>query len=229
MRVIETPHPPGAVVLITGELVRYASSLQHLSRLAVPNRSMEIWRTGVLVAENLNRALDSVMAVPEAAWVWLMGDDHTYADETVLRLLDRQVDVVATLCLNRVPPMDPFILSAEHGRMKHLEELPTSGLYKLGPGETCGDAGLLIRRNVLEALERPFYNRLRTGGFKADDQAFTRKIQDAGFPVYVDLDTRIGHLTPVAVEPVVHGGQWHVRLSAGHRQIVDVQAQREPA
>jgi hypothetical protein len=225
MRVVETPHPPGAVVLITGELVRYASSLQHLSRLAVPNKSVEVWRSGVLVAENLNRGLDDVMRT-DAAWVWLMGDDHTYADDTVLRLLDRGVDVVAPLCLNRVPPMDPFILSAELGRMKRLEELPVGGLYKLGPGETCGDAGLLIRRHVLEALERPFYHTLRTGSFKADDQAFTRKIQDAGFPVHVDLDTPIGHITPAVVEPIARNGQWHVRLSAGHRHIVDVQAQR---
>ena len=222
MQVVETPHPPGALVLISGELARYALCLQHVSRLAVPNRSMEIWRTGVLVAENLNRAFDSVMET-HAEWVWLMGDDHTFPEDIVLKLLDRQVDVVATLCLNRVPPMDTFILSAELGRMKRLGEMPTEGLYKLGPGETCGDAGLLIRRNVLEALERPFYNVLRSGSFKAEDQSFTRKIQDAGFPVHVDMDNHIGHLTPVAVEPIVKDGQWHVRLSAGARHIVDVQ------
>ena len=220
MRVVETSHPPGAVVLISGEIARYMLSLHHFYRINVPNRSMEIPSQGVLVAENLNRALDTAMAA-HAEWAWLMGDDHTYPEDTLIRLLDRGVDVVAPLCLNRVPPMDPFILSAELGRMKYLEELPTGGLYKLGPGETCGDAGLLVRRTVLEALTRPFYDQMRSGAFKAEDQSFTRKIQDAGFAVHVDLDTRIDHLTPVAVGATVRDGQWHVRLTAAGRHIVD--------
>lgn len=228
MQAVQTPHPPGAVCLASGEIARYGVSLQHLARLQVPNGSLLAWHMGVLVAENLNLGLDAMMANDTLQWAWIMGDDHTYDAEIVLRLLDHDLDVVAPLCLNRYPPMDPSIVNATVGRQKYLEEMPTSGLYKLGPDETCGDAGLLIRRRVLEKLERPYYDRLRSGSFKSEDQAFTRKLHDAGFPVWVDVDRPIGHIASVAVQPIVKAGVWNVRLVGGMKHIVDLTPRRIP-
>ena len=139
------------------------------------------------------------------------------------------MDAVAPLCLNRYPPLDPSIVSASAGRQKWLEELPTSGLYKLAPDETCGDAGLLIRRPVLEALERPFYDRLRSGSFKSEDQAFTRKVLAAGFPIWIDVEHVIDHIAAVAMRPVVKDGAWHIRMTGGGKHIVDIQPRRVPA
>lgn len=226
MRVVETPHPPGAVCMATGEIARYATSLQHYHRLEVPNGSLDAWHAGVLVAENLNQGLEAMMARDTLQWAWIMGDDHSYPADLLLRLLDRGVDVIAPLCLNRYPPMEPSIVSASRGRQRWLEEMPTSGLYKLEPDETCGDAGLLIRRPVLEALARPFYDRPRSGSFKSEDQAFMRKIQDAGFAVWIDCEHTIGHMEIDSVQPIVKDGRWHIRLMGGHRHIVDIAPQR---
>ena len=227
MHVVETPHPPGAVCMATGEIARFATSLQCYHRLQVPNGSLDAWHAGVLVAENLNHGLEAMMAMPSLQWAWIMGDDHVYPADLLLRLLDRGVDVVAPLCLNRYPPLDPSIMTPSG--QKHLEDLPTSGLYKLGTGETCGDAGLLIRRNVLEALERPFYDRLRSGSFKSEDQAFTGKLQDSGFAIWIDMEHTIGHIAASAVQPVVKNGRWAIRLTGGAKHIIDIEPKRAPA
>lgn len=226
MHVVETRHPPGAVCMATGEIARFATSLQCYHRLQVPNGSLDAWHAGVLVAENLNLGLDAMMANPTLQWAWIMGDDHTYAADVLLTLLDRDVDVIAPLCLNRYPPMDPSIVNATVGRQKWLEELPVTGLYKLGPDETCGDAGLLIRRPVLETLARPFYDRQRSGAFKSEDQAFTRKIQDAGYAIWIDVEHPIGHIAAMDVRPVVRDGRWSIRLAGGHRHVADLTPQR---
>ena len=226
MRAVETAHPAGGVCFASSEVPRFAASLKCLNRLAVPNGSLEAWYLGVLVAENLNLGLTDTLKHPLAQWAWLMGDDHLYPEDIVLKLLDRGVDVVVPLCLNRLPPIEPTIINKTLGRPKHLSELPTSGLYKLAADEVIGDAGMLIRRPVLESLERPFYAAPRSGSFSAEDQNFCRKLQTAGYAVWVDLDNVIEHIGNVAYKPVVVNGEWHIRLTGGGKHLVDIQPRR---
>lgn len=241
MQAVSSKHPPGGVCLITGDLTRYAEAMASLMHLRVPPGTVNVWNRGVLIAKGLNDAfqstLDAVVPAVEDGkpskdktvkleWVWVMGDDHTLDPDCLLRLLDREVDVVAPLCLSRLPPMDPTIIEHHHkpiGRQKYLEDLPTSGLYKLTDTETCGDAGLLVRRRVLEAIPAPWYDKRRSGGLAADDQEFVRRIKDTGFDVYVDLDVQIGHIGSVEFRPVCKNGRWEVRMSGGgNRLIADV-------
>ena len=234
MQGVSSKHPPGVVALITGDLTRYGISMQSIMALQVPPGSLNAWNMGVLIARGLNSAFQTMIDRPEMQWVWVMGDDHTFEPEVVLRLLDREVDIVAPLCLNRLPPMDPTIVEHDHepiGRMKYLEDLPASGLYRLKPsdpangivGETCGDAGLLIRRRVLEAIPAPWYDKRISGAIAAEDQAFVQRVKDAGFDVHIDLDVQIGHIGQVDFRPVNKNGKWEVRMTGGGmRHICDM-------
>ena len=244
MQGVQTNHPPGTVAMCTGETFRYSLSAQAFTCLKVPADSVNCWFMGVLVAKNLNLAIAATLADPKYQWIWMMGDDHVYLPDIIVRLLDREKDVVVPLCLSRTPPLDPAIAVWKDAkaevplpykdetnpdlswcRLKRIEDLPTSGLYKLAENETCGDAGMLIRRSVLEKLKFPWYDNLRTGAFgsfTADDQAFIMKIKAAGFDIWVDLDVSIGHITPVTVGPIVKNGRWTIRLNAGANKIVDL-------
>ncbi len=216
-------HPPGAVCLITGDLTRYAISMQSIMGLRVPPGTHMPWNMGTLIARSLNGAFQSMMANPTLQWAWVMGDDHTFDSDVALKLLDREVDVVAPFCLNRLPPMDPTIVDHGQSRMKYLEELPPGGLYKLDADETCGDAGLLIRRKVLEAIPAPWYDHRISGAVAAEDQAFVQRIKDAGFDVHIDLDVRIGHIGHSVFEPVWKDDHWEVRMTGGGmRHIADI-------
>lgn len=199
--------------------------MRSIGNTIAPNRSCEFWKMGTNVANSINDVFAATLAEDAYEWCWLMGDDHVYDPGLLLGLLDRDVDVVVPLCLNRYPPFDPTILKG--GQMKRLEDLPTGGLYELGEGETVGDAGMLIRRRVLEAIPAPWYDRLRHGSLGVDDQEFVSKVKRAGFKVHVDIDNRLGHMSPFIMLPVSDGaGQWRVRLVCGSKHVVDIEPER---
>jgi GT2 family glycosyltransferase len=57
----------------------------------------------------------------------------------------------------------------------------------------CGCHFLMVRRDVLEALRLPFFmSQGRNAG--GEDFYFSRKVKDAGFPIYFDLTVHTGHL-----------------------------------
>jgi hypothetical protein len=213
------------VVFISGELPRYGLSLQCLQALKVPGGSMLAWQMGVMVTRSLQSAFTQVLANPAMQWLWLMGDDHTYQADTVLRLLDLEEPVVGGLVLNRAPPFNTTVHVHEQGggRVKLLPEIPTRGLYTLAANESCGDAGLLIRREVLEAMgPRGWFDHWTSGALSAEDQQFTAKLGKVGHPVKIDVETHIGHMTPFDVQPVVKDGRWEVRLMCGNHHVCDM-------
>lgn len=215
MRAVTSRHPPGVVVILTGDLTRYADTMSDLAVLQVPDKSGEVWFKGCLIADGLNKGMAHVYDRPGLDWVWLMGDDHRLPPDVLMRLLDRDVDVVIPMCLHRSVPFNTNVVDYGAKRAKTLDEFPTSGLYRLGDTETCGDAGMLIRKRVLDAIERPWYDSRRSGSFSSEDQAFTHRVRQAGFDVHVDCDVRIGHITPMSVAPVTVDGAWKVRIDAG--------------
>ncbi len=215
MQPVKSHHPPGGFAVITGEQLRHVQAMRCVSMTQVPNGTARIWEAGALIAYNINQALKTAMARPELEWVWLMGDDHTYEPTLLLDLLDRDVDCVLPLCLNRSPPFAPTIIS--NGRLKPLDDLPTTGLYRLGEGELCGDSGLLVRRRVLEAIPEPWYDHRISGSHNAEDRAFVERIKAAGFGVHVDMDHVLGHQTTFTILPDRSSGQWEVALSTGER------------
>lgn len=215
MQPVKSKHGPGGAAIITGELTRYVQAMRCISTIRVPSGSMRAWEAGALVAYNINHAIESILARPEMEWVWLMGDDHTFEPTLLLDLLDRHVDCVVPLCLNRTPPFAPTIIS--DGRMKTLDALPLGGLYRLGDNELCGDSGLLVRRHVLEAIPAPWYDHRLSGSHNAEDRAFIERVKAAGFEVHVDLDHVIGHQTAVTIMPDRSAGRWEVGFGTGER------------
>lgn len=239
MQGVQTDHPPGAVVFISGEQPRFGLSLLALEMLKVPGGSAIAWEMGVMVTRSLQNAFTVAMANPDFQWVWLMGDDHTYAPDTLMRLLDRNEPVVGGIVLNRAPPFNTTVHVHEEGRgrVKLLHEMPTDTgtLYTLAENESCGDAGLLIRREVLEAtcVGGRWFDYWVSGALSAEDQQFTRRMGKHGYPVKLDLSVPIGHMTPFDIQPVLKENedgskQWEVRLVAGKQHVCDMQMVEEP-
>lgn len=237
MHYVDTPHPPGAVIWKTGEILRYPSSADSMEALLIPRGSMRANRGGALVSQGLNDGIrDAMMAhvtMPDRVpapieWVWIMGDDHRYAGDILLHQLDallaNDLDALAPLCLNRAPPFPPTV--HRNGRNVQLHELPSRGLYRFKDGDTCGDSALLVRRRVLEALGDPWYDRVACGAFDADDQNFTQRIVKAGFKVAVTMDLQIGHTTPADIFPVLKEGRWCAQVATCDRPFVTVDVRR---
>lgn len=208
--------------MVTGELARYADTLCDLEALCVPLNSGLSWLRGVLISDLLNKSFERLYTQAGLQWVWVMGDDHRFHPDTVIRLLDRDVDCIIPACVHRAPPFHSNVLGINADgskKFKTMADLPTSGIYRLKPGESCGDAGILIRRRVLDALERPWYDTRRSGAYASDDTAFTDKVRKAGFDIHVDCDVALGHITPMAITPVVNDGKWTLKIDAGDKHV----------
>ena len=211
--------------MMTGELARYADTFADLAALRVPTGTGLTWFRGVLIADGLNKCLQALYTRPGLEWAWIMGDDHRFAPDTLIRLLDRDVDCVAPVCTHRHPPFNSTVMRInEDGTSRGLkiQELPTRGMHKLADNEACGDAGLLIRKRVLDGIERPWYDTRRSGSFSSDDAAFTHRVKQAGFDVYVDCETSIGHITPMTITPRLVDGEWSLRIDASDKPVASL-------
>jgi hypothetical protein len=159
--------------------------------------------SGAAVGNNFNQGLKWALRFPGPKWVWNMPDDHEFDPELLLRLLDREVDCVTPLCSARTArDMVHVFDDRRFPSMRRLEEMPIEGLYRMAEYESCGDAGILLRRRVLEATGPPWVEAPLSGKWDAvEDRIFSRKVRDAGFDRYVDIDNPIGHTVVAVLTP----------------------------
>jgi hypothetical protein len=108
--------------------------------------------------------------------------------------------LVTPMCLTRVFPFAPVsYVAAPPGSPADFMpidfgDMPSSGLVQLAAG---GAAGMLIRRDVLEAIEPPWFEYTD----RSEDIVFCEKAQAAGFTLYGDLGAHLGHITTAIVVP----------------------------
>ena len=214
-------HPPGAICIASGELSRYPSFPSSLINLLRPQGTTIEWHCGLNVAANFNAGVRRMMANPALQWAWIMGDDHEFEPTTLLRLLNREVDVVVPLCVRRQPPFIPVLFKEPENDTPlgqfpphHWHQIPSHGLHEV---YTAGSAGMLIRRHVLEKIADPWFELGRMGkDLSNEDTYFCQKAQQAGARIYADTDVQLGHWTPMAMWPArTESGVWAVGLDLG--------------
>lgn len=209
---------PGVVGVLAQDTARFSMFAASLTGVEVPPGTSITWKFGSSIAEQMNEIVRTMLAAPEAEWLWILGDDHVFSSSLLLRLLAHEdCDMVVPLCLTRNPPYKPVIFAGwqdvEKGgredfyrRRVDLNDHPDGGLI---PVHSAGTAGMVVRRRVLEALEEPWFETGRVSNVHVgEDVHFCDKARDAGFRLWADLDSPIGHLTVATVWPVHEPGGW---------------------
>jgi hypothetical protein len=147
-------------------------------------------------------------------YLWMIDQDAVFLPRTLDRLLSRKLPIVGALEMMRLPgacwpmalkgPPNPdtgqyrvqspevYAWIAEHMNAmtngpQLLDEVPIDSLLET---TFTGCHCLLIRRDVLEDMEPPWFQGYNPGG---EDQYFCEKAGAAGVPVYVDLSVLVGH------------------------------------
>jgi GT2 family glycosyltransferase len=171
------------------------------------------------VVENLNLAIRSLNNNSE--WVWIMGDDHAFGRDTLMKLLkvlyENDYSIVVPLCCRRGPPFGLVVFDEERdedylgrGQFHTMQfpDLPKSGQFEC---IAAGSAGMLINRGVFDEMGEPWFensDNITTN----EDVVFCKKARALGHKVMVDVDTRIGHIGVVGVWPDYRDGQWGITL-----------------
>lgn len=208
MRALITIHPPGVVGVATHFLGRYREFDQALNATLAPVGSSVEWASGVNVARHFNEMVRLTLQ-SSAEWLWILGDDHVWDPRLLERLLDRQVDVVVPICLTRATPIRPVIHDRACRPLGFDWLQGKSGCLDVTDDLNLGNAGMLIRRKVLEKMPYPQFECGRLSpDLESSDLFFCIKLREAGFRLHLDMDNRIGHVTHAVIWPRMDGGVW---------------------
>ena len=207
--------PPGVVGIASAQLGRYREFDWCLENVWLPPGSVKRWCMGVDVCHNFNDMARFTLESPEFKWLWILGDDHLFTQDLMMELFARDRDVVVPLCLRRSNDFAPVL---NWGREKNFTAVQDSWAEIKGksglmdwPG-TAGNAGMLVKRHVLEALEEPWF---RAGqlhpGYSSSDLYFCDAFERLGFRLLIDLDNVIGHINHMGIWPRRdENGEWHL-------------------
>ena len=206
----------GTIGVLSGSRTCYPAFARALAICGKPDGTRLIWAESSDIVGNCN----SICRNYRGDFVVFLGDDHVFDPDWLLRLLAHNVDVVVPLCLKRTPPYDPVVYGGQNEKGEYfVADLPGGGLAEV---YAAGSAGMLVRRHVLEAIDDPWFE--SHGGLN-EDLTFCAKIRDAGFRIWCDVDTRLGHLNSYTVWPARRDGGWHADLDMGNSTVIPVRRQ----
>lgn len=188
----------GTVGILAGEAGRFTQFALCIQAVGfqMPVGTSIKWSLGSDISESRNQLAEEITG----DWLWFVDDDHGFAPDVLHRLLDRDVDIVAPICLRRQSPFLPVPTGLDGNFLdlqKHEPDELVQVLYS-------GTSGMLIRRRVFEALEQPYFElgeREGSGNRVSEDVNFCRKAAEAGFQIHVDLSARFGHMTVATIWP----------------------------
>ncbi len=206
--------------ILSNEAARYAAFWGCMMQLVVPEGSVRDVAIGTDYVGNRNllaqRCLDEGFD-----WAWFVDDDHTFAANLLDKLLTSgrafDLPILVPLCTTR---RAPFSL-VDYGRNPDpvgpdylsvsLKDVPAEGIIEL---DAAGTAGMLIRRDVFEAMPQPWFE----NSPRSEDIVFCEKAIAAGFKIHADLACRLGHILTATVTPGYTGDGWVTGVVMGGLQ-----------
>src|SRR5690606_2064204 len=106
MQHVESAHSPGTVVIPAASLARYNEFWMSVESLQVPHGTKLVAARGADIPHQLNEGIRRMTG----EWVWILGDDHVFVPDLLLKLLDRGKDVILPLTPRREHPFYPCML-----------------------------------------------------------------------------------------------------------------------
>lgn len=207
----------GVVGVIANDSARYSLFWSCMDHLQLPAG----WRKEHVIGGDWCGSRNSLcehVLETGADYLWFMDDDHAFAPNLLVQLVRHQKKLVVPVCLMRTHPYMPVTFAERleddpNGNARYLPvyypDQSQEGLIELEAG---GCAGMLIHRDVIAAMEPPWFEY----GFASEDLLFCQKAKELGFPIHCDLSARLGHITTAVVWPSNdENGEWCVGFNIG--------------
>lgn len=128
-----------------------------------------------------------------AEWLLFVDDDMTLPRNTLRKLLSYDVPVIAPICTMRQAPYPPVVYQRELTGITNLWAPPMDKPFR---ADVVGTGVLLIRREVIEKMEPPWF---KWGDYQdrrmGEDIYFSDRVRfDMGIPIWVDPTIKVGHV-----------------------------------
>jgi len=158
--------------------------------------SLKISQGTLIANQRAELCLDAMRE--KCTHVLFIDSDMRFPHDMIERLLQHDVDIVATNCARRRMPTGPTAqLYKENGERELVYTMPeTTGLQEVG---SVGMGVMLIKANVFAKLAEPWFEtpwRHDKRGYIGEDVFFCKKAREAGFKIWIDHDVskEIGHI-----------------------------------
>lgn len=212
---------PGVIGIIAQDLARYTIFSASVTGLKTPPDSQTMWQYGHAIPANMTALVQRFLDLPaeEADWLWILGDDHSFSPDLLMKLLEAETpvgvpDIIVPVCLSRFPPHDPVVYSAcVDGRWipYDFDSLTSDAPFEI---HSAGSAGMLVRRHVFEALPAPWFAAYQFDGTQMnEDFFFCHSAREAGATIWCRPDAALGHCVTGAIWPVRERDGLHIGLS----------------
>lgn len=207
----------GTIVVAAATTPRYYEFQRSLAQVGAPVGSKELIVRSCDITQNFNDGIK--MMVGE--WVWFLGDDHSFDKNTLFKLLKHNVDVVVPITPCKGVPFMPCVIHGptngevwhEDLPLYHWDELSGNGLFTLPKGDFIGQAGMLVRKHVLDKIGYPWFKcgQIDPGRLQ-EDMSFCHELQERGYTVYIDQEIVLDHYVITGVTARKHQGTWNPAL-----------------
>ena len=218
---------PGTIAVAAATQPRFYEFQISLDHVGAPVGTKLVIERSCDITQNFNNCIKGMTG----SWVWLLGDDHSFDKNLLMRLLRHNVDVVVPITPCKVAPFMPCIMHGpsdpgqgvwqEDMFLYDWDELSGSGLMPLPKGDFIGQAGMLVKKHVLDKIGYPWF---KCGQFDAgrlqEDMYFCHEIQKLGHTVYVDQDVIFDHHYIIGVTARRHDGKWVPALKSPGGQVM---------
>ena len=138
-------------------------------------------------------------------YLFFIDDDITPPINVLERLLSYDKDVCGAICFStKIDDKGmnaPFPVAVRKDKDGFYKHYISEGLDWV---DATGASCLLIKRKVLEAIERPFYFTYHKNGITSagEDFNFCEQAKQKGFGVWVDFSTICGHLKTIDIKSI---------------------------
>lgn len=181
-------HNKVLIGVVTGEYARRADFYDYYNLLHKPENAAVLLCHDRSPAKGRNLIIQAALD-NDCTHILFIDDDMAYKPDSLVRLLEHDVDVVSGLYLSRAYPHVPIIfdLADEDGSAFPL--YLTSDKKGLIPIVAAGLGFLLCKIDVFRRLEKPW---IRLGELNSeewcDDIGFFNRLRKAGIQSYCDLN-----------------------------------------
>jgi len=204
------------ISVITGEYARRADFYDYFHLLEKPPDSYILFCHDRSPASGRNKIIEAAFE-NSCTHILFIDDDMAYRPDALTKLLRNQDrDIVSGLYLSRAYPHAPLVfdLADESGAAFPMYLTPDAAGLK--PIVAAGFGFLLVNMRVFEGLEKPY---IRLGELDkaewCDDIGFFKRVREAGFKSYVDMDVCVGHMGTMIIWPNFKDGQWYSGYDTG--------------